>query len=147
MWYIYIFVNKGIEDGLKGHIRYIIMDGPKGHIRYTSMDISLSQPPTFKSQGGYELKIGDWDTADVGRIPDSGKSPGGGNANPLQYSCLKTSWMEESGRLKSVGSHSVHMQDWKIRGEGDARWKEWGATNQETQLTDSVHVKALPGPL
>ena len=89
MWYIYIFVNKGIEDGLTGHIRYIIMDGPKGHIRYTSMDISLSQPPTFKSQGGYELKIGDWDTADVGRIPDSGKSPGGGNANPLQYSCLK----------------------------------------------------------
>ena len=26
---------------------------------------------------------------DVGSIPGSGKSPGGGNGNPLQYSCLK----------------------------------------------------------
>ena len=25
---------------------------------------------------------------DVGLIPDSGRSPGGGNSNPLQYSCL-----------------------------------------------------------
>ena len=28
------------------------------------------------------------DTGDVGLIPGSGKSPGGGNGNPLQYSCL-----------------------------------------------------------
>ena len=25
---------------------------------------------------------------DVGSIPGSGRSPGGGNGNPLQYSCL-----------------------------------------------------------
>ena len=25
---------------------------------------------------------------DVGLIPESGRSPGGGNGNPLQYSCL-----------------------------------------------------------
>ena len=29
------------------------------------------------------------DTGDVGSIPGSGKSPGGGNGNPLQYSCLE----------------------------------------------------------
>ena len=28
------------------------------------------------------------DERDVGSIPGSGKSPGGGNSNPLQYSCL-----------------------------------------------------------
>ena len=28
------------------------------------------------------------DTGDVGLIPGSGRSPGGGNDNPLQYSCL-----------------------------------------------------------
>ena len=28
------------------------------------------------------------DTRDMGSIPGSGKSPGGGNDNPLQYSCL-----------------------------------------------------------
>ena len=28
------------------------------------------------------------DTGDVGSIPGSGRSPGEGNGNPLQYSCL-----------------------------------------------------------
>ena len=29
------------------------------------------------------------DTRDMGSIPGSGRSPGGGNGNPLQYSCLE----------------------------------------------------------
>ena len=29
------------------------------------------------------------DIRDVGSIPGSGKSPGGGNGNPPQYSCLE----------------------------------------------------------
>ena len=29
------------------------------------------------------------DTRDAGSIPGSGKSPGGGNGNALQYSCLE----------------------------------------------------------
>ena len=28
------------------------------------------------------------DTEDMGSIPELGRSPGGGNGNPLQYSCL-----------------------------------------------------------
>ena len=28
------------------------------------------------------------DARDAGSIPGSGRSPGGGNGNPLQYSCL-----------------------------------------------------------
>ena len=31
------------------------------------------------------------DTKDSGFIPESGISPGGGNGNPLQYSCLENS--------------------------------------------------------
>ena len=31
------------------------------------------------------------DTGDMGLIPRSGRSPGGGNDNPLQYSCLENS--------------------------------------------------------
>ena len=31
------------------------------------------------------------DTGDVGSIPGSGRSPGEGNGNPLQYSCVETS--------------------------------------------------------
>ena len=29
------------------------------------------------------------DARDMGLIPGSGRSPGGGHGNPLQYSCLK----------------------------------------------------------
>ena len=29
------------------------------------------------------------DAGDVGSIPGSGRLPGGGNGNPLQYSCLE----------------------------------------------------------
>ena len=29
------------------------------------------------------------DTRDAGSIPGSGRCPGGGNSNPLQYSCLE----------------------------------------------------------
>ena len=41
---------------------------------------------------------------DVGPIPDLRRSPREGNGNTLQYSCLKTLWTEELGRLQSAGS-------------------------------------------
>ena len=37
-------------------------------------------------------------------IPGSGRSPGEGNGNPLQYSCLENPMDEESGGLQSKGS-------------------------------------------
>ena len=39
----------------------------------------------------------------AGSAPGSGRSPGGGNDNPLQYSCLEIPWTEEPGGLQSVG--------------------------------------------
>ena len=39
---------------------------------------------------------------DVGSIPGLGRSPGGGNGNPLQYSCLENPWTEEPGGLQSM---------------------------------------------
>ena len=39
---------------------------------------------------------------DTGSVPVSGRYPGGGNGNPLQYSCLKTPWTKEPGRLQSM---------------------------------------------
>ena len=37
-------------------------------------------------------------------IPALGISPGGGNGDPLQYSCLENSMDEELGGLQSMGS-------------------------------------------
>ena len=45
---------------------------------------------------------------DAGSIPGSGRSPGGGNGNPLQYSCLE---------------NSVDRGDWQASVQGVA--KSW----------------------
>ena len=47
------------------------------------------------------------ESGDVGSIPGSGRSPGEGNGNPLQYSSLENSWAEETGRLQSMGSQRM----------------------------------------
>ena len=47
------------------------------------------------------------DIRDKGFIPGSGRSPGVGNGNPFQYSCLKIPWTEESGGLESMGVQRV----------------------------------------
>ena len=38
---------------------------------------------------GEELPASAGDARDVGLIPESGRSPEGGNGNPFQYSCLE----------------------------------------------------------
>ena len=44
---------------------------------------------------------------DACSIPGLGRSPGRGNGNLLQYSCLENSMTEEPGRLQSMGSQRV----------------------------------------
>ena len=44
------------------------------------------------------------DTRDMGSITGLGGSPGGGNGNPLYYSCLENSMKEEPGGLAFMGS-------------------------------------------
>ena len=39
--------------------------------------------------GGLTGKESACNAGDLGSIPRSGRSPGGGNGNPLQYSCLE----------------------------------------------------------
>ena len=39
--------------------------------------------------GGSEVKASACNAGDLGSIPGSGRSPGEGNGNPLQYSCLE----------------------------------------------------------
>ena len=39
--------------------------------------------------GGTEVKASACNLGDLGSIPGSGRSPGEGNGNPLQYACLE----------------------------------------------------------
>ena len=42
---------------------------------------------------------------DTGSIPESGRSPGGGHGNPVQYSCLKNSMDREAWAGYSPWGH------------------------------------------
>ena len=44
---------------------------------------------------------------DMGSIPGSGRFPGEGNGNPLQYSCLGNPMDREPGELQSMGSQRI----------------------------------------
>ena len=46
------------------------------------------------------------DTEDSGSIPGLGRSPGQGNGNPLQYSCLGNPGKGESDGLQSIESQN-----------------------------------------
>ena len=67
----------------------------------TNLDSILGLP------GGLEGKASACNEGDPGSIPESGRSPGEGNGNPLQYLAWKTPWMEEPGRLQSMWSQKA----------------------------------------
>ena len=52
---------------------------------------------------------------DVGSIPESGKSPGGGHGNPLQYTCLENSkdreawWATVHWVTRLKHTHAMHV--------------------------------------
>ena len=44
---------------------------------------------------------------DLGSIPGSGKSPGGGHGKPLEYSCLENLMDGDSSGLQSIGLQRI----------------------------------------
>ena len=57
-----------------------------------------------------DLPVNAEDARDTGLIPGllySGKTPGVGNGNPPQYSCLENAMEEEPGGLESLVSRRV----------------------------------------
>ena len=71
---------------------------------------------------GSEVKASASNAGDLGSIPGSGRSPGEGNGNPLQYSCLENpmdggAWQatvhevaKSRTRLSDFTSHDQHRQ-------------------------------------
>ena len=64
---------------------------------YTDRD--FSGDPVVKN-----LPANPGEAGDASSNPGSRRSPGGGNGNPLQYSCLGTCMDRGAGKLWSVGS-------------------------------------------
>ena len=58
--------------------------------------------------GGAEVKASACNVGDLGSVPGLGRSPGEGNGNPLQYSCLENpmdegAWWATVHGLQRVG--------------------------------------------
>ena len=82
--------------------------------------------------GGSEVKASACNVGDVGLIPGSGRFPGEGNGNPLQYSCLENpmdggawwatvhgipkSWTQLSDLMEKVMAPHSNTLAWKIPG-------------------------------
>ena len=60
---------------------------------------------------GSEVKASACNVGDLGSIPGSGRSPGEGNGNPLQYSSLENPMVEEPGGLQSTGRKESDMTE------------------------------------
>ena len=54
--------------------------------------------------GGSVVKNPPANEGDVGSVPGSGRSPGVGNGNPLQYSCLGNPMNGGASGIQSMGS-------------------------------------------
>jgi len=75
------------------------------------------------------LPANEGDERDTDLIPGLGRSPGGGNGNPLQYSCLENPWTEEPRGLLSIGSqkvgHTVILSIKHILWINTQTWESW----------------------
>ena len=57
--------------------------------------------------GGSDSKESACNSGDLGLSPWSGRSPGEGNGNPLQYFTWRIPWTEEPGGPQSMGSQKL----------------------------------------
>ena len=61
------------------------------------------------------------DARDMDLILGSGRSPGAGNSNPLQYSCLENSMDREAWRVhgSQIIRHNEHIHRLVIKGRSE----------------------------
>ena len=75
---------------------YLAAAAAAGKSRSSQVTLVVKKPPADAG-----------DIRDAGFILRSGRSPGIGNGNTLQYSCWKTPCTEEPGGLQSTGSKRI----------------------------------------
>ena len=63
-------------------------------------------------------KMSAYNAGDLGSIPGSGRSPGEGNGNPLQYSCLENLMDGGAYGGTKAGTSNTHVAGWEPGGSG-----------------------------
>ena len=79
--------TKGKSRKVTAHISELNPSGLWNDFRHDAFCLGWRRRLGFP--GGSEVKVSVSSAADPGSIPGSGRSPGEGNGNPLQYSCLE----------------------------------------------------------
>ena len=74
--------------------------------------------PELGFPGSSDGKASAYDAGDLGSIPGSGRSPGEGNGNPLQYSCLENpmdrgAWYAPRGCKESDRTEQLHFTSYQ----------------------------------
>ena len=95
-------------SGEAGQIDRITLKHTLHKIRYLMEIYCEIQGAPWDFTGGSDSKMSAYNAGDLGSIPGSGRFPGEGNGNPLQYSCLENpmdggAWC----RLLPMGSQRV----------------------------------------
>ena len=86
--------------------------------------------------GGSDGKSSACNVGDLGLIPGSGKSPGEGNGNPLQYSCLEGS-MDGGACLAivhGIAKSQTRLSNFTSHEEGSIMFDPNGCCNKVAQL-------------
>ena len=75
------------------------------------------------------------DAGDSGSIPGSGRYSGGGNGNPLQYSCLEN--LKDRGAWRAtvlrVTTSWIWLINWAFK-QGEVKAKKWNRRNRNAQF-------------
>ena len=86
--------------------------------------------------GGSVVKNRPATAGDMGLIPGSGRSPGGGNGNPLQSSCLENSM--DRGAWQATVHVVINRHDWAMKHARTHSWrcsKRWWCSVAQSCLT------------
>ena len=95
-------ISLGIKYKVPVMQMYKFLGGPKCGMRTIVKHTIL-----YGFSGGSDGKESAFNAGDLGLTLGLGRSPGEGNDNPLQYSCLRISWTEEPDGLQPMGSQRV----------------------------------------
>ena len=104
-----------------------------------------------------------YNEGDLDSIPESGRSPGEGNGNPLQYSCLENPMDRGAWRATVCGgtksqhswatntfTFSLHMQllNWQIHSSQSPSiggWKWLSACEKDSKKSSHANLNPKPG--
>ena len=88
-------------------------------LKFHYFDLAKLLASSETSWGGAVVKNLPANAGDTGSIPELGRSPGEGNGNPFQYSCLENfmergAWRLQSTRLQRVRHSWAHTHTVKL---------------------------------